>query len=71
MAEIVTLSRVERIPQGSRVYHYDKLPERAKVNLPRLVENGDTSVTVPDRVGAAFEPCDFVKFTDFYRIAVQ
>lgn len=71
MTETITLSPVERVPPDARVYHYDELPEPAKTHLPRLVESDDANVAVPERVGAAFESYDLVKFTDYYRITVR
>ncbi len=71
MPEMITLSPVEQVPSDSRVYHYDELPERAKECLPCLVEVDEGDVAVPERICAAFESYDIVKFTDYYRITVR
>lgn len=71
MSVKLTLSPVDRVPDDSRVYHYDELGECVKDRLPRLLETGETMVLVSDAVGAAFEPYDIVKFTDYYRITVR
>lgn len=70
MTEPITVSRVDRVPANARIHHYDELPERAKNHLPRLIEADASNVTASERVAAAFEEYDHVKFTDYYRITV-
>ena len=65
------LAPVDRVPRGSHVHHYDELPDCVKTRLPRLVDSNGDGVRVPDEVGAAFEPYDVVKYTDYYRITVS
>lgn len=66
----VTLTPVDRIRCGSRIYHYDELCEPAKNHLPRLLRTDETTVLVSETVGAALEPYDIIKFTRYYRITV-
>lgn len=71
MTERIVLSQIEQVPSDARVHHYDELPERAKNHLPSLIETDASEVAVSERAVAAFEPYEFVKFTDYYRITVR
>lgn len=71
MVERITLSPVNETPSGSRVYHYDELPERTKEYLPCLIETDERDVAAPEQVRNTLESYEVIKFTDYYRITIR
>lgn len=69
MAQKITLERIEEVPAGSRVRHYDELDEAAKATLPALANDG--AVAVDGSTAEGFRDCELVKYTDYYEISVQ
>ncbi|MFB6352633.1 MAG: hypothetical protein ABEJ92_00955 [Halobacteriales archaeon] len=69
--ERIEVERVETVPGGASVRHFDELAEPAKVVLPALVPgDGGTAACadaeVVDTLGDV--DGDIVKFTDYYRV---
>jgi hypothetical protein len=61
------LSPATEVPEGSRVCHYDELPEPAKERLPAVADPAGATTSDPAFESAA-DAFDLVKFTDYYRI---
>lgn len=69
MAQEITVRRVDDVPAGSRVCHYDELEEAAKATLPALANTTEASV---DRaVADGLRDCDLVKYTEYYEVSVH
>lgn len=69
MSQQITVERVDDVPAGSRVCHYDELEEAAKTTLPALANTTEASV---DRaVADGLRDCDLVKYTEYYEISLH
>lgn len=65
------VERVESIPESGHVRHFDELPEVVQQRFPSLaledeVEEGTSESQSPAKFDAC--DCEFIKFTDYYRI---
>lgn len=68
MSPSLTLKQVDKIPNDSRICHYDELSEDAKEELPSLT--GSDSASVDQSTVEGFQECDLVKYTDYYEVSV-
>lgn len=69
MTPEIKLRQVEEVPSDSRVCHYDELEPPAKERLSGLIERD--APAVGEEIVAGFNSCEFVKFTDYYRISIS
>lgn len=70
--ERIEVERVETVPGGASVRHFDELGEPAKAVLPALVPgDGGTAACADDGVVETLGEVDgdIVKFTDYYRVS--
>lgn len=67
MESAITVKRVDSIPGGACVCHYDELDKRAKECLPRLVRNG-MATTIESEIARELLQYDVIKFTEYYRV---
>lgn len=65
----ISLSPVDRVASNASIAHYDQLRDPAKEQFPDLVRRRAT--TVDDRTAREFRSCDYVKFTDYYRVECE
>lgn len=68
MTTQVELQQIDEVPCCSRVCHYGELKPQAKERFADLVEYNTSSVEAD--IGEAFQRCEIVKFTDYYKISV-
>ena len=66
MEQYVYVEKVDSVPKGASVYHYDELDEPSKNRLPTLIDVAPTQVS--GRQNCILSSGDYVKYTDYYRI---
>lgn len=68
MGQTIAVERVRDVAETAQVRHYDELDERAKEQFPALADHGGSRIPVDRSVAAAFNECELVKYTEYYRI---
>lgn len=64
----IQLKKVNDIPKGSRICHYDELSPPAKEHFPQVV--GEESIDLSEQVIDSLEKCEVVKYTSYFEVSV-
>ena len=65
----ISVSPTDSVAPEASVAHYDQLVGPAKDRFPELVAR--QSATVNAQTAAELLQCEFVKFTDYYRVELD
>ncbi len=65
----ISLSPVDQVAADAAIAHYDQLHDPAKEQFPELVRR--RAGTVDERTAHGFRSCEYVKYTDYYRIELE
>lgn len=71
MEQSIAVERVRDVPEAAQVRHYDELDEQAKEQFPTLAEHDGSRIPVDRSVAAAFDECELVKYTGYYRVRLD